>query len=89
MRTATSRGDSTTSLNTTSYGEVLDWEFAGAFEAYGVDTCNQYPASGQITFRSISVQRANGSGTQPAWMPWTADGWQPGCLTHVGTDPDR
>jgi hypothetical protein len=85
VRTASSHGASTT-LNTTAYGEVLDWEFAGAFEAYGVDTCNQYPPDGQLSFTSISVQKANGTLTTPAWYP-ASYGVSPDCMTSATADP--
>src|SRR6266568_4074887 len=40
--TSAANGGQTT-LNTASYGEVLDWDFAGALEAYNVNVCQEYP----------------------------------------------
>jgi hypothetical protein len=85
IRTASSRGVSTT-LNTTAHGEVLDWEFAGAFEAYGVDSCNQYPSDGRVAFTSVAVRQTSGAVTTPAWVAMNY-GTSPGCLTSVTSDP--
>jgi hypothetical protein len=85
IRTSSSRGASTT-LNTTAYGEVLDWAFGGAVEAYGVDSCRQYPADGRLAFTSISVRTTSGKYTVPAW--YAADyGGVPDCLTSVSAAP--
>jgi hypothetical protein len=85
VRTSSSRGASTT-LNTTAYGEVLDWEFGGAFEAFGVDSCGQYPSDGRIAFTSIAVRKTSGAYTVPAWYP--ADyGGSPDCVTSVTAAP--
>ena len=85
VRATSSRGVSTT-LNTTSHGQVLDWEFAGAFEAYSVDSCDQYPSDGRVAFTSIAVRLTSGAVTTPAWVAMNY-GTSPGCLTSVASDP--
>jgi hypothetical protein len=81
-----SRGTSTT-LATTSHGAVLDWGFGGAFEAYGVSACSQYPRDGRITFGSIVVRRPGGSSETPEWVPWSYP-VTPSCLSTVDAAPD-
>ncbi len=85
IRTASSRGASTI-LDTTAHGEVLDWEFAGAFEAYGVDSCSQYPSDGRVAFTSVTVRQTSGAATRPAWVAMDY-GTSPACLTSVASDP--
>lgn len=85
IRATSSRGASTT-LATSSHGAVLDWGFGGAFEAYGVDACNQYPRDGGVTFSSIVVRRPDGTAATPAWVPWSYD-VSPSCLTTVAAAP--
>jgi hypothetical protein len=87
VRAAGSRGAST-ALATTSHGAALDWGFGGAFEAYGVSACSQYPRDGGITFGSIVVRRAGmGTAATPAWVPWSY-AVSPNCLTGVGAAAD-
>ncbi|HTP29002.1 MAG TPA: hypothetical protein VMK12_25495 [Anaeromyxobacteraceae bacterium] len=86
VRTASSGGTSTT-LRTTSYGEVLDWEFGGVLEAYGLAACNQYPPDDGIVFSTIGTRLATGAVAQPAWLSSMTDGESPGCLTSVSADP--
>jgi hypothetical protein len=81
VRTASSGGSSTT-LNTSSYGEVLDWVFGGAVEAYGTDSCSQYPGNGQLSFTSIVVRRFDGVVTAPTWVPMSYSG-SPDCMASV------
>ena len=73
------RGISTT-LDTSAYGEALDWAFGGALEVYGVDRCDQYPASGSVQFRNVSVRQASGASAAP---PWAAYQLSPSCVTGV------
>lgn len=71
-----------TTLNTESYGQVLDWAFGAALEAYGVDSCAQYPADGALKFDGIAVHQVNGAYVTPAWSP-SAYSVSPSCLTGV------
>ncbi|TKA14067.1 hypothetical protein TN51_19550 [Xanthomonas euvesicatoria pv. citrumelonis] len=41
-------------LSTTSYGDLTQI-MAGALEVYSVDSCDEYPASGNITFTGVAV----------------------------------
>jgi hypothetical protein len=85
VRAASSRGLSTT-LATGSHGEPLDWQFAGAFEAFGVDGCDQYPRDGRITFSSIVVRRVGGDVVKPAWV--TSSYLPSSCVTRAGPTID-
>ncbi len=64
--TSAANGGQTT-LNTASYGEVLDWDFAGALEAYNVNVCQEYPPDNGITFQNVTVRNASGATVQPSW----------------------
>jgi hypothetical protein len=68
------------SLNTTSYGNVMNWAFGGALEAYGVDTCTEYPSTGgSVTFSNIQVRATSYLEVYPAWSPWVVSGVTPVC----------
>jgi len=69
--TASPRG--ATTLDTTAFGEVLDWAFAAAFEGYGVDDCAQYPASGGVALRNVATRSTSGGAVSPAWSSFVAD----------------
>ncbi|RDD80262.1 hypothetical protein DVJ77_18210 [Dyella tabacisoli] len=66
VSTNVSTGQNST-LNTDPYG-ALTWVFGGVLEAYGVDTCDQYPASGSISFTDIGVYTLDGNPV--ASPPW-------------------
>ena len=57
-------GKSTT-LNTSSYGQVFDWVFGGVLEVYGVSQCGEFPNATTEDFTNISVQ-----GAGPITQPW-------------------
>jgi hypothetical protein len=65
-------GKSTT-LNSSSFGQIFDWSFGAVLEAYGIDHCAQYPADGKATFSNIAVRKVNGSSASIAWPSGTAD----------------
>lgn len=44
----------------------------GVLEAYGVTSCDQYPANGTITFSNVTLVDQNGKPLQPAW---TSTNW--------------
>ncbi len=58
-------GESTT-LNTSSYGQVFDWIFGGVLEAYGVSQCGQFPNATTEDFTGITVRH----GKVPLTPPW-------------------
>ncbi|MGH8213072.1 MAG: hypothetical protein ACRESC_06475 [Gammaproteobacteria bacterium] len=58
-------GESTT-LNTSSYGQVFDWIFGGVLEAYGVSQCGHFPNATTEDFTGISVKHGN----RPFTPPW-------------------
>ena len=57
-------GKSTT-LNTSSYGQVFDWVFGGVLEVYGVSQCSEFPNATTEDFTNISVR-----GAAPITQPW-------------------
>ncbi|WP_133116946.1 hypothetical protein [Paraburkholderia acidicola] len=61
-------GQSTT-LNTNPQGS-LTWVFGSVLEAYGIDTCDQYPQNGLINSYDIGVYDINQ--TQIASPPWNS-----------------
>jgi hypothetical protein len=55
-------------LQTASWGVALNWTFAGVMEVYGVSACNDYPASGKISFTNQAYTTVAGqSGTSASW----------------------
>jgi hypothetical protein len=56
-----------TTLNTSNYGQAFDWVFGGVLEAYSVDSCPQYPASGSVLFSNIAVKRIDGTSPTITW----------------------
>jgi len=59
-------GQSTT-LYTNPQG-APNWVFGSVLEAYGIDTCDQFPANGLINFYNIAVYDTNGN--QIGSPPW-------------------
>ncbi|HEY3520159.1 MAG TPA: hypothetical protein VGK80_03855, partial [Rhodanobacteraceae bacterium] len=57
-------GKSTT-LKTSSYGQVFDWVFGGVLEVYGVSQCGEFPNATTEDFTNISVL-----GAGPITQPW-------------------
>ncbi|GAC1591902.1 MAG: hypothetical protein NVS3B20_17730 [Polyangiales bacterium] len=57
-----------TQLSTTVGGEVMNWTFGGVLEAYGITDCAQLPASGAVTFTSISAKTPQGATVA---LPWS------------------
>lgn len=49
----------------------MTWAFGGVLEAYGISTCNQYPASGSTTFTNIEVYDFNLHQVTPTWSTMT------------------
>lgn len=73
VSTSAANGPQTT-LNTDAYGEVLDWAVAAALEAYGVDSCAQYPGTPggppvQLQFTNVTVRDVSGVAVAPAFAP--------------------
>ncbi|MEO7431121.1 MAG: hypothetical protein ABIR62_03720 [Dokdonella sp.] len=62
------RGAESTVLNTQSYGQRFDWVFGAALEVYGVQTCEQQPASALVRFTNERLTGMNG--TAIALQPW-------------------
>jgi hypothetical protein len=60
-------GGPITTLNTDSYGEMLDWSFSAALEVYNIVSCDQYPPSNQISFQNVTWRDSNGTTVQPTW----------------------
>lgn len=62
--TGTVWGGAQSIFETDSQGSILNWAFGGVLEAYQVASCNQYPASGSVSFRNISVWKYDNT-----WVP--------------------
>jgi hypothetical protein len=67
-----------TFLDTTSYGQVMDWLFGGALEVYFVDQCAQLPVGNGIKFWNITTAVAAGQVSYP-WFPAVGGGFDPDC----------
>jgi hypothetical protein len=59
-----------TVLNTPSYVQAFDLALGGVLEAYAVNDCAQYPASGSVTVHDISTYQYN-SGWVPVASTWS------------------
>ncbi len=79
---ASSTANSST-LNTDSYGEPIDWVFGGVLEAYNLTACNQYPASSSVTFQNLTVHQVGGATLVPVWSASITPGVTPDCVTAV------
>ena len=58
-----------TTLNTSGYGQTFNWAFGGVLEAYNVNSCQQYAASGKVTFHDITLRTTDGASLDPGWTP--------------------
>jgi hypothetical protein len=77
-----SRGTSTT-LNTISYNEPMDWAVGGTLEAYGIDHCAQLPSNGGVYFENIRAHTVGGADVQEPWTSTVEPVW-PNCEWHSG-----
>jgi hypothetical protein len=57
-----------TTMNTRAYGQIFNWYFGGVMEVYGVSTCDQFPASGSLDFKSVKVLDVNAQPITPSWL---------------------
>lgn len=73
-----------TTLNSSGYGQAFDWAFGGVLEAYGITSCQQYPASGSVNFSNIWVQTTGGSWLSPTWTK-SVGSLSPSCGYSVDT----
>ena len=86
VRTSSTNNSST--LDTDSYGESLDWVFGGALEVYGVSACNQYPASSSVSYQNLTAHQVGGATLTPAWSTSITAGVTPNCVTGVDATAD-
>jgi hypothetical protein len=75
-------------LNTTAFGNKMDWVFGGAMEAYNATSCSQLPG-GTVTFSDFHIN--NAAGTHVATPTWQLDvsGGTPNCgysITRSGSN---
>ena len=84
VQTTVTRGVTSlsTTLDTDSVGQTLNWEAGGALEVYNVDVCNQLPANGAISFNDIVVRDINGGQVFPSWNAYRPT-LSPDCVTGV------
>lgn len=78
-------GQSTT-LNTDPYA-ALTWVFGGVLEAYGISSCNQFPASQPLVFSSIQVYDINNNPiASPPWgASYDVGSAKPQCNYNIST----
>jgi len=69
----------TTTFKTSSFGQAFNWWFGGAMETYGVNTCNQFPANGSITFDHINVYDVDFVQVTPVWFDHVDGSNAPSC----------
>jgi hypothetical protein len=81
VRTSSTYSSST--LNTDSYGQVLDWVFGGVLEVYNLNACNQYPAGSNVTYQNVAVNLVGGVNLVPGWDILITPGVTPNCVTAV------
>ncbi len=77
--------NSSSTLNTDSYGEKLDWVFGGVTEVYNVTACNQYPPNLSVGFQNIIANQVGGGALTPAWVGYLVPNLSPNCATGVQT----
>jgi hypothetical protein len=54
-------------LATSSWGSAETWVFAGVLEAYGVKSCSDLPASGDLVFANQSYTTVSGAPATATW----------------------
>ncbi len=61
-------------LNTSNFGQTFNWAFGGAFEVYGIVSCNDYPAvsgapgSGSVSFNALNLYDDKLAEVSPKWQ---------------------
>lgn len=78
--------NASTTLNTSSFGQVFNWSFGGVLEAYGVKHCAQYPASGSVTFSNIVVSQVGGNAVDIDWPSGQGSGTPECGYSYSGGD---
>jgi hypothetical protein len=88
--------NTSTTLNSSSFGQVFNWSFGGVLEAYGIQHCAQYPANGSLSFTNIvtaqvggnavSINWPGGNGNQSPNCGYTYSGGTSGVIGHVTLD---
>lgn len=70
--------NTSTTLNSSSFGQVFNWSFGGVLEAYGIQHCAQYPANGSLAFTNIVTAQVGGNAVSINW-PGGAGSQSPNC----------
>lgn len=83
------RTQASTSFDSIGTGAPMDWVFGGAFEAFGITTCDEFPASGGVRFESIRTRSMIGDCVAPQWSPWTDTEATPDCRLAFGAPGGR
>ncbi len=80
----TSSANDSSTFNVTNFTESMTWVFGGVLEAYGVNSCSQYPGDNHITFNNVSVHSVAGNNLSPTWTNrlWGAS---PSCSASVSS----
>lgn len=74
-----------TTLNTKP-AQAYNWVFGGVMEVYSINSCSQYPASGNIAFTNVKVATTAGQAFSPTFYPTTAS-VTPACSYGVNATP--
>jgi len=85
VQTTVATGPSTslsTTLDTTSIGDTMDWAFGGVLESGNVSACGQYPSTGTITFSNIVLHQLGGGNVSPQFFD-VAEPRTPQCVSSV------
>ncbi len=81
-------------LDTSNFGQVFNWAFGAAFEVYGIETCNDYPAidgqpgSDGVSFNTLGLYDQDLNEVTPNWQVALDTSASPQC-SYGGTQPKQ
>ncbi len=81
-------------LNTSNFGQTFNWAFGGAFEVYGIVSCNDYPAisgapgSGSVSFNALNLYDDKLAEVSPKWQ-FSVDKTDTPQCNYGGTSPKQ
>ncbi|AUH51321.1 hypothetical protein CXB49_11095 [Chromobacterium sp. ATCC 53434] len=84
------RNVASTLSRTSNYGQTFNWAFGGVLEVYGVNSCDDYPSDGAMSFTAVRLLDVNKQPiTQPAKLGWSANvlQQQAGCNLNAAASP--
>lgn len=77
--------EASTTFNTNSAGNPMNWTFGGVLEAYGVSSCSEFPGT-SVTYTSFYFDNITGAHVaDPSWSHGTpGSGTSPSCGYSIG-----